>query len=366
MLAGWQIGGHDRGYPQYTPDPRLGTWDELRDGLRACHDAGVRASFFVNCQPADLSTDVYRKDLNRYRFMDRHGENYYIVNYWGMGTLGARNRFTSTPFYEINPAHPEVRKLLIDQFAKLVEIGADGLHIDKFFQSTFDFNPLVRQYGSPDRVHHEGCIRFAEELLAACRAINPEFCFSFEGLFDRILPRTQTLWWGPADSVLKEVFPQMAFTTGVEQPYDYNKVNLAMLAGDNVLIGPANYNRGAEYAPMQKLIAYIAGLTRIREAMFDTFCAGERLDSSEGIFQRRKPLLRVSAPLRWSVFRDSATGRRGAVIANLGVRPVRTEISFDGGAKRGQLLQAGAAVRSVKLPVHCTVPAERVVFLVEN
>jgi hypothetical protein len=334
----------------------------------------VRASFFVNCQPADLSTDVYRNELNRYRFMDRHGEDYYRVNYWGMGTLGARMRFTATPFYEINPAHPEVRKMLIDQFAKLVEIGADGLHIDKFFQSTFDFNPLVRQYGSPERVHHEGCIRFAEELVAACRAINPEFSFSFEGMFDRIFTRTQTLWWGPADSVLKEVFPRMAFTTGVEQPYDYNKVNLAMLAGDNLLIGPANYNRGADYAPMQKLIGYIAQLTRIREGMFDLFCAGERLDSSEGIFQRPRPMLRVSGPLakqgggvmRWSLFRDPATGRRGAVIANLGARPMRAEVSFVDGVKRGGLLQAGAKPRSVKLPVRCTIPGERVMFVLEG
>src|SRR5439155_19018096 len=57
MLAGWQIGGHDRGYPYYTPDPRLGTWQELQDGIKACHDVGLKVSFFVNCQPVDITTE---------------------------------------------------------------------------------------------------------------------------------------------------------------------------------------------------------------------------------------------------------------------------------------------------------------------
>ena len=55
MLAGWQVGGHDRGYPYYTPDPQLGTWKELEAGIRAAHKLGLRVSFFVNCQPIDMT-----------------------------------------------------------------------------------------------------------------------------------------------------------------------------------------------------------------------------------------------------------------------------------------------------------------------
>ena len=31
-ILGWNVGGIDRGYPQYTPDPRLGTPEEFRAG----------------------------------------------------------------------------------------------------------------------------------------------------------------------------------------------------------------------------------------------------------------------------------------------------------------------------------------------
>ena len=30
MLSGWWTGGHDNGFPDYSPDPRVGTWDEMR------------------------------------------------------------------------------------------------------------------------------------------------------------------------------------------------------------------------------------------------------------------------------------------------------------------------------------------------
>ncbi|MDQ1329115.1 MAG: hypothetical protein QG641_2404, partial [Candidatus Poribacteria bacterium] len=46
LISGWHVGGHDSNYPNYEPDPRLGTWDELADGIRECHKIGVRVFFF--------------------------------------------------------------------------------------------------------------------------------------------------------------------------------------------------------------------------------------------------------------------------------------------------------------------------------
>jgi len=51
QISGWQRGGHDNGYPYYEPDPRLGTWKDLEDGIRACHKMGLKVYFFANYQP---------------------------------------------------------------------------------------------------------------------------------------------------------------------------------------------------------------------------------------------------------------------------------------------------------------------------
>ena len=51
QISGWQVGGHDNGYPCLRPGPRLGTWKDLEDGIRACHAMGLKVFFFVNYQP---------------------------------------------------------------------------------------------------------------------------------------------------------------------------------------------------------------------------------------------------------------------------------------------------------------------------
>jgi hypothetical protein len=368
MIAGWQVGGHDRGYPYYTPDPRLGTWDELQAGIRAAHDLGMRVSFFVNCQPIDMTTEWYKQELHKYRVLDPYGVQYFITNYWGMGTLSARSRLiTATPNSEMNPAHPAVRALLIRQFRRLVEIGADGLHLDKFFHTPFDFNPLLKDT-SPDRAHHEGILKFLDELFAACRAINPEFCISYEGGWDRNFAYADTLWWGPADSTLKAVFPQMAFCAGVEQPYDYNKVNEAVLHADHLLIGPANYNRGTDYPPMQKLFEYIAEVTRIRRELLHVVSLGEKLDASDGLFQRSEPLVTFTGAkdVRWTLFRDETTGRQAVVLANLSGRPLEvTGLRIEAAGRACRVYQPFQAARDDRFPLSLSLAPEQVCFVVE-
>lgn len=370
MIAGWQVGGHDRGYPYYTPDPRLGTWEELQAGIRAAHDLGMRVSFFVNCQPVDMTTEWYRNELHKYRVLDPYGVQYFVTNYWGMGTLSARTRFlTATPNSEMNPAHPEVRALLIRQFRRLIEIGADGLHFDKFFQTPFDFNPLLKGT-SPDRAHHEGVLKFTEELFATCRAVNPEFCISYEGGFDRLFQYADTLWWGNGDdTALKAVFPQMAFISGIEQPWDYNKVNRAVLQGENFLLGPANYNRGMDYPPMQKLFAYMAELTRIRRELFDIVSLGERLDASDGVFRREEPLVKFAGAnnVRWTLFRDPNTGGRALVLANMGLAPVAvSDLQLEAAKGTCRIYQPFEPMQTVRLPLTLELAPERLVFVVED
>ncbi|NQU11034.1 hypothetical protein HQ590_09605, partial [bacterium] len=231
-------------------------------------------------------------------------------------------------------------------------------------------NPRLKNT-SPDRAHHEGVLKFTEELFAACRAINPEFCISYEGGWDRLFQYADTLWWGNgSDTTLKAVFPQVALISGIEQPWDFNKVNRAILQGENLLIGPANYNRGMDYPPMQKLFAYIAEISRIRRELFEVVSLGEKLDASDGIFQRVKSLVhcRAAKEVRWSLFRDPTTGQRAVVLANLSGEPVKvTGCSLTGNAAGACLVyQPFQSVRETQFPVTLNVPAERLAVVVEN
>lgn len=371
MIAGWQIGGHDRGYPYYEPDPRLGTYDDLEKGIRECHKLNIKVSFFVNCQPVDMTTELYRKKLHRYVILDPHGVPYFICNYWGMGTLSARTRFmTGTPFVEMNPAHPEVRKILIDYFKKLVEIGADGLHIDKFFNTPMDFNPLL-YWTTPDRAHHEGILKFIEELFAVCRSINPNFCISYEGAWDRLMSYSEVSWWGTEPDAMKAVFPNRVLTNGVEQPYDFNKVNNAVLGGCHILIGPANYNRSLDYLPMRRLMEYIREINKIRKELFDIVSMGRIIDSSEGLFS--SGIAHVSGSFskkqgcRWNLFESVKTRKKAIILANFLPESVKAEdVHFGHRSGNCRIYKAFKEKQDARFPVDVTVEGERIVIIVEK
>ena len=166
-----------------------------------------------------------------------------------MGTLSARAGLTNIELVALSPALPEVRAHFVRQMRKLSEIGADGIHIDKmFFNTGLDFNPRLTV--SPDEADHAGMLQAVEEMLSACRAVNPEFAFSYESTFDRLISYSDIMWWAPWEhSILKITFPEWTPHLGITQPFAFNQVNYAMLRGQNLLVGPRNYCGGMDYPP---------------------------------------------------------------------------------------------------------------------
>ena len=66
-ILGWDIGGIDRGYPQYRPDPRLGTPAEFRQALAEVKKLGVHPLIFANVQFADTATPLFSEKLRNVR-----------------------------------------------------------------------------------------------------------------------------------------------------------------------------------------------------------------------------------------------------------------------------------------------------------
>jgi len=363
LISGWHWGGHDNGYPHYEPDPRLGTWDELAVGIRECHKMGAKVFFFVNLQPVDIDTDWYQKELHRYRSMDPWGCEYGPYG-WGMGTLGARIGLTRRPLASVSPGFPEFRQIIIRQIKKLAEIGADGVHIDKFMAVGLDFNPELQT--SPDKASWEGMLQFLDEMMTDCQAVNPDFCISVESTWDRTLSYTDVVWWAPSEhSVIKTIFPQWVACVGVNQPYDYNVVNNAVLLAHNLLVGPAHYTASMAYKPMKRLSAYIKEITRIREELIDTVSLGEFLDASQ---IRLEGQFATDGNARRSVFRNIQTGKRAGVLVNLGLTPLEASVVAFEGNNEGEIriYQPFENCKRANLPVTVTVPPERLAIVVEK
>ena len=369
LLCGWQFGGHDRGYPHYEIEPRLGTWDELEAGVKACHDLGLRVHFFANIQTVDISTDWYKKELHRYEINDIFGCPFFITG-WGMSTLAARKNITRSPLSDMNPAHPEVRELLVTRFRKLAEIGADGIHLDKNFVHPLDFNPRLPL--PPDQAMQRGIIQCMTEILDTCRAINPDFCVSYENNWDRLLAISDVAWWAAGPSPLKVAFPQWCSTNHLMQPFGRNVVNDTCLGGNNLMVGPGSYARWLDFPLFQPLRRYVAEVTGIRDRLIDDVHRAHLLDSHEPFFAAPEPTIRYTTPpagnVDFTVFQNTTTQERSIVLVNRGTAPLEiNNLQFTDGHSGGcRIYQPFEKERDAKFPVALTVPAEHVAFVVER
>ncbi|MCL4401842.1 MAG: alpha-amylase family protein [Acidobacteria bacterium] len=142
-ILGWDMGGIDRGYPDYRPDPRLGTRDEFRQALREIREMGVHPVIFSNVQVADTATQMFKDELHRYTMRGRWADDLFLAG-WGEGTIGARLGLARSNMTFISPSQPAVHKLLLDQYLQLIRDGAEAFQLDKTGGvGMLDFNPSL-------------------------------------------------------------------------------------------------------------------------------------------------------------------------------------------------------------------------------
>lgn len=358
MISGWHHGGHDNGYPDYTPDPRLGTWKELEDGIQACHELGMKVYFFVNYQQVMLDTDWYKSELSKYREWGPNGEITWDTG-WPMGTLWGRmghpKKMTGADL-----AFPQYRKILVDQFEKLATIGADGVHVDKMFPAALDFNPELPM--SPDTGPWEGAIILTKEVFEACRKHNPDWAMSFECNWDRMVQFTGATWWVGNQLITRIVFPENAETQMIGMAYDYLGVNNLVRDGHIVMVAPLNFCRSMAWKPWNGLSGYIKEVKRIQDSLTDTVFLGEML-GHEGVKLTGDP----AAGIAYNVSRNPSRNKRACIFTNATMEPKKQAFAGFTESQTGEVRvhTPFREPKNVKLPAEIEIPAEGIVFVEE-
>ena len=311
QIAGWQRGGHDNGYPYYEPDPRLGTWQDLADAVRKCHEMGVRVYFFVNIHVNNLDTEWYQRELKNIDYLNRQAERYMVAG-WGMGTLASRMGHTAPLMTTGDCLDPVLHDRLVEYFRRLAEAGADGIHVDKLYPGLINFNP--RTTLSPDASPWEGTIRTLENIRRECRAISPDFAFSIETTWDRSLSFGASTWWGGNMSAAKQIFPELVETVGLYQPYDFAGVNDAVRNGYAVMVAPYHFNRSMDTPAWRGLSEYIREVKRIRDDLADWIYFGELLGSQHIEWDDKTQ----AEPPHYTTFRNRKNGKLACVMTHTG------------------------------------------------
>ncbi len=363
-ILGWDIGGIDRGYPQYRPDPRLGTEEEFRSALAEIRAMGVHPLIFTNVDVADTATPLFKDKLKDYAAEGRWAPDWSLFG-WGYGTMSARAGLTPSHMTLVSPSHPEFRKLEIDQYLQLVRDGAEGFQIDKSAgSSALDFNKQLSV--SPDKSMVPGILETFNELLSKARAINPDFSLAGEIWSDRSMPYIDVSYMrmGAIDigsPVLKYTFPEWTATIFGETPGDFNQMNNGMRYGFVWDLAPRHYNESVDEPLTRPLARYVSELIRIRKQYADLLFLGRFNDTMGATVDG-------GANIRYSVFKPLQAGKSGeaCVVVNFDSTPQTVTVNLDGVSGSVQVATPFHADRTAALPVRLTIPPHQLAVVVKQ
>jgi len=360
-ILGWEMGGIDRGYPQYRPNPRLGTPEEFRGALKDIRAMGVHPLLFANTQAADTATPVYKSELSRYVVDERWAPDLHLMG-WGEGTISARLGLARSNMAVVSPSHPEFRKFLMDQYMQMIRDGAEDFQLDKTNAvGMLDFNPALKV--SPDKSLVNGVLDTFQELLKKGRAINPDFSLASEIWIDRALPYVDVSYtrMGRIDmtsTAMRFTFPEWKPTVFGESPGDFNPMNNGMRYGMVWALAPRHCNDSLDDPLQQPLSRYVSELIRIRKQYRDVLFDGRFRDTIGGSVSG-------GADVRYSVFENNAATERALVVVNFGNQTEPAKVNLAGADGREVDISAlFEADRKGTLPLSLNIPANRCVIVV--
>jgi hypothetical protein len=328
QLVGWNDGGQDQGNPSHNPDPRLGTWDELRQAIRQIQALCVKLILFAKFTWADRGTARFREDLVRLAIKDPYGDYYHYQGY---------EYQTATQLLDINTKRlipmcflsEEYLRVCDEEFRKTVELGADGI----LFDECLHHSPALLCF-APDHGHRYGAPVYANDcrlirnFAKISRPVNPDFLFAGEATYDWELEayhlsyhRSESKEHVPLSRYMAPDAPLMTAITGFN---DRNMVNQCLMYRYIISYEPFNFKGHLDDYPLT--MAYGKQMDALRTELRDTFWDGEFRDKvGAQVTVDGKP----HHP--YAVFVSRTSGKRGVVVCNYDEKKrVTVQVTLDG------------------------------------
>jgi len=312
QLTGWNKGGQDRGNPTHDIDPRLGTWEDLRNAIEACRQMGVEVILFNKYTWADSTTEWYRKVLYRYASRDPYGDTY---------TFGGYDYDTPAQLSEIDTRHligmctacPAWREIAFKEFHKSIELKAGGILQDEEGWH----GPGAHYCFAPDHGHSVPTLIFSGDapLVEGFRKqIDPErFLISGESPWD-LMHRFYRLGYAridgethiPLQRYIDPHLPLMIAATGWN---DRQMINRALLYRYVISYEPYNFKGRLDDFPLT--IEYGKKVDALRRSYKEYLWDGDFQDTlGATVTVGGKP------HSQYTVSAKQGTGQRALAIAN--------------------------------------------------
>jgi len=175
-LFGWAHGGHDRYYPDYIPDPKMGGPETLKKSIASVQKRGQRVILYANGQLIDSSTEFYR--LQGVETMVADPRQRPIIQMY--------NKFkaTSTPiFVTACTAAPAWRRRMLSLAEQAQSLGADGILFDQL-GVVGPRQCFTESHGHETPAAAEGRMELIRGIARHMRKFDPDFIIMTEGVVD--------------------------------------------------------------------------------------------------------------------------------------------------------------------------------------
>lgn len=313
QLVGWNNGGQDQGNPSHSHDPRLGTWNELKEAIAKIQEMGVRLILFAKFTWADRATDWFRKELIQMAAKDPYGDYYQFFGYQYQ---------TATQLLDINTKRlipmcfldEEYLKLCDKEFQKIVDLGADGF----LFDECLHHGPALLCF-DPNHGHRYGALVYANDrkLIKNFNSItektNPNFLFAGEACYDWELDVYQLSYHRSENKqhipLSRYMQPHAQLMTAVTGFNDRNMINQCLLYRYIISYEPYNFKGRLDDFPMT--IEYGKKMDALRTELRGYFWDGEFCDEIGASVTCEGELHHP-----YSVFIHATSGKLGLVICN--------------------------------------------------
>ncbi|MBR6933811.1 MAG: hypothetical protein IKH49_10995 [Bacteroidales bacterium] len=177
---GWTVGGHDRFYPEYIPDPLMGGEEGLREAIKRIHQRGKKAVMYFNGQLIDQDGTRFWPDTGRFITAVKPDGSYYFEKWIKYDNIPPRIHGTAC-------LHSEVWRDKLLSLAKMAHgLGADGLLYDQLSNGKSPHLCYSPDHGHPVPaiVREKSAVELLDYLHEQMREIDPDFLIMTEGIVD--------------------------------------------------------------------------------------------------------------------------------------------------------------------------------------
>ena len=282
QLVGWNEGGQDRGNPSHTPDPRLGTFDELKQAIKEIRTMGIKLILFAKFTWADESHPDFKEVYEPLSIKNPYG-NYYNYNgyqYMSLTQMANVNTRRLIPMCFHSDKFIEICK---KEFQKCIDLGADGILFDEnqhhgqalcCFDTSHGHRYGVSAYSADERLIDE----FRKMTTGMDFMISGEASYDFQlNYYDVNYART----WGRGHiPYTRMVRPDAQLMTAVIGFNDRSMINQCLL--NRYIISYEPFNFKGLLSDFPSTVTYGMKMDKLRTDLSEYFWYGKFMDKIGG------------------------------------------------------------------------------------